>query len=172
MKAAFSITQAHNETDLADVRDLCWAYRDFLLNHSGTDRDITETFYPTPKYKTLMASLAQEHARPKGVILLARNENGVAIGCGMSHAIDSQTSEIKRVFVTEGARGLGLAKAICKGLMDQARTDGFTRTVLDTSRSLTAAQSLYASIGFQPRGPYQPIPDHALEHLVFFEIAL
>ena len=52
-----------------------------------------------------MDRLADEHARPKGIILLARDAQGVPAGCGMSHALDAQTSEIKRVFVTEAARG-------------------------------------------------------------------
>ncbi len=165
------IRPATIEADIQAVRTLCWDYRDFLLNHSGTDRDITETFYPVDKYQRLMEGLEAEHARPQGIILLAEID-GVAIGCGMTHAIDPQTVEIKRVFVSEAARGQRIADRLCRALMTQARTDGYSRAVLDTSRSLTAAQRLYERLGFIKCAPYQSIPDHALPHLVFYETAL
>lgn len=165
------IRPATTAADIAAVRTLCWAYRDFLLNHSGADREIIETFYPQDKYQTLMDGLAVEHARPQGIILLAELD-GAPMGCGMTHAIDPQTAEIKRVFVSEAARGQRIADRVCRALMDQARVDGYTRMVLDTAKTLTGAQRLYERLGFGKRGPYQPIPDHALPHLVFYEAPL
>jgi len=166
-----TIRPATTAADIAAVRELCWAYRDYLLNQSSTHRDITETFYPTDKYQVLMDGLEAEHARPEGIILLAEL-NGSTVGCGMTHAIDEQTSEIKRVFVTEPARGQRIADRLCRTLMDQARADGFDKIVLDTSKDLTSAQRLYERLGFTKCGPYQPIPEHVLPYLVFYEAAL
>lgn len=165
------IRPATTAADIAAVVALCWAYRDFLLNHSGLDRAITETFYPQDTYQVLMEGLEDEHARPQGIILLAEVE-GNPVGCGMTHAIDDQTSEIKRVFVTEPARGQRIADRLCRALMDQARIDGYRHMMLDTSITLTGAQRLYERLGFTKRGPYQPIPDHALPHLVFYQTPL
>ncbi|MGB3246390.1 MAG: GNAT family N-acetyltransferase [Sulfitobacter sp.] len=165
------IAPATSDVDLAEVRRLCWDYHSFLLNLSGTDRNITETFYPVAKYAALMDGLAQEHARPGGIILLARID-GKPVGCGMTHAIGDHTCEVKRVFVSDAARGQGVAARLCTALMDQARTDGFKTMVLDTSKSLTGAQNLYSKLGFKLRGPYQPIPERVLPHLLFYEIAL
>lgn len=158
--------------DLEAVRRLCWAYRDFLLQNSEIDRQITEAFYPTAAYTALMADLARYHARPQGMILLARGADGTPFGCGMTHALDPKTAEIKRVYVTPEARGLGVARKLCTTLMDQARTDGYGRIVLDTSRSLIAAGPLYEALGFTEIGPYQPIPPQVVPHLRFFEYAL
>ncbi len=166
-----TIRPATTAADIAAVRSLCWAYRDYLLNSSGTDRDITETFYPQAKYQALMDGLATEHARPQGIILLAELA-GAPVGCGMTHQINPQTAEIKRVFVTEAARGQGIANRICRTLIDQARADRYTRVVLDTSKSLTVAQRLYERLGFAKSAPYQTIPAHALPHLVFYEATL
>ncbi|MGJ8617317.1 MAG: GNAT family N-acetyltransferase [Sulfitobacter sp.] len=171
MAEAALIRAATTAADIAAVCDLCWAYRDYLLHSSGTDREITETFYPQDKYQTLMDGLETEHARPHGIILLAELD-GVSVGCGMTHAIDQETSEIKRVFVTEAARGKRIADRLCRALMDQARADGYSRMVLDTSKTLISAQRLYERLGFNRRGPYQPVPDHALPHLVFYEVNL
>jgi GNAT superfamily N-acetyltransferase len=165
------IRPATTPTDLVAVRQLCWDYRAELCATSPIDAELTETFYPVPKYTALMENLAQTHARPRGIILLA-DHAGAPSGCAMSHALSDDTSEIKRLFVTQSARGDGIAAALVTALSVQARADGFTRVVLDTSVNLGPARALYQSLGFKSRGPYQPIPDAALPHLLFFEKTL
>ena len=88
MTQTFTLREATTAEDLSAVRDLCWAYRDFLLNVSGTDADIVNAFYSVSKYTALMDRLAEEHARPQGVILLAEID-GHPVGCGMTHALDA-----------------------------------------------------------------------------------
>ncbi|WP_299023583.1 GNAT family N-acetyltransferase [uncultured Sulfitobacter sp.] len=162
------IRPATTPDDLSAVRALCWGYREHLLGVSPIDAQITETFYPVPKYEALMDKLDAEHARPNGIILLAE-VNGEPAACVMTHALDHQTSEIKRLYVAPFARGHGIARKLVTACTEQARSDGFCRTVLDTSVSLTAARRLYESMGFSQRGPYQPIPEAVLPHLLFYE---
>lgn len=157
--------------DLNAVRQLCWDYRTHLANASPVDAYLTETFYPVPQYTALMDTLEKVHARPKGIILLATLEGNPA-GCAMTHPLDPQSSEIKRLFVAPHARGHGIARALVTSLMMQARDDGFTRVLLDTSVNLGPARALYAGMGFSERGPYQDIPADALPHLLFFEAPL
>ncbi|QFT59752.1 N-acetylglutamate synthase [Sulfitobacter sp. THAF37] len=157
--------------DLDAVRALCWGYRDYLLNYGPNERVITETFYPEDQYAHLMDRLAEEHARPTGFILLARKD-GEPVGCGMSHPLGGDATEIKRVFVTEAARGTGAGRAICAALIDQARADGFRRVLLDTSRNFAPARALYLSLGFVERGPYQHIPQFARDKICYFELTL
>ncbi|MFG6566484.1 GNAT family N-acetyltransferase [Sulfitobacter sp. 1A13679] len=157
--------------DLAAVVDLCWAYRDFLYHFGPTEQRIVETFYPQDKYSALMARLPEEHARPRGIILLAER-GGIPLGCGMSHALTETESEIKRVFVTDAARGTGAGRAICQRLVDQAREDGFAKVYLDTSVGFAPARALYRSLGFVERGPYQPMPDFTRDAICFFEMPL
>ena len=168
----YSIVQATTAADLAAVRALCWDYRDFMRDNTAIDREITETFYPVPKYQALMDALPVIHARPQGIILLARSTGNAPLACGMTHPLDSQSAEIKRIFVAPAARGTGLGKSLCRTLMDQAQRDGFQRVVLDTSESLKAAAALYLKLGFVERGPYQPVPDNVLPLLRFFEYRL
>jgi len=152
---------ATTDADLAEVRRLCWDYRAAVAAVSATEARLMETFYPVPKYTALMDDLPRLHARPTGIILLAE-VGEQAVGCGMTHALDDTTCEIKRVF-------RAIAAQLCEALSDQARVDGFARVVLDTSKNLTSARALYAKLGFTERGPYQDIPADALPHLVFFE---
>ncbi len=165
------ICPATTAEDLAAVCDLCWDYRTHLVNVSPIDAELTETFYPIPKYAALMDTLAQAHARPHGIILLAKLD-GKPAGCAMSQALDPNSSEIKRLYVAPDARGHGVARKLIIALKDQARSDGFSRILLDTSVTLAPARALYAAMGFIERGPYQDIPEEALPHLVFFEAPL
>ena len=169
MKAAdVTIEPATTPEDLAAVRELCWAYRAYLRDFAPAERRITEVFYPEAKYAALMTDLARIHARPHGVVFLAR-QGGTPVGCGMTQPLDQATAEIKRVYVTDAARGHGIARRLCERLIEQAAEDGFDRVVLDTSRAFTAARNLYVSLGFHETGPYQPIPNEMLPHLCFFE---
>lgn len=165
------IRPATSPADLDAVRKLCWDYRTHLAGVSPIEAELTETFYPAPKYSALMDGLETEHARPQGIILLAELD-GAPVGCGMTHALDPETSEIKRLFVAPDARGHGIARKLIAALMDQARADGYARVVLDTSVNLGPARALYANLGFTQRGPYQDVPETALPHLVFFEVPL
>ena len=164
-----SILPATAPEDLTAVRALCWAYRDYIMSLDGVSAEVTSAFHPAPKYQALMDDLPRLHARPTGIILLARAASGTPIGCGMSHPLDLHTSEIKRVYVTADARGTGIAADLCNGLAAQAQADGFTRSVLDTHRLLHSAQRLYARLGYTQRGPYQPMPDTVVDELVFYE---
>ncbi|MEP1765097.1 MAG: GNAT family N-acetyltransferase [Sulfitobacter sp.] len=165
------IRPATSSEDLDAVRQLCWDYRTHLASLSPVEAKMMDLFYPTPKYAALMEALQTEHARPQGIILLAELD-GAPAGCAMTHALDAETSEIKRVFVAPKARGHGIAQKLMVALMDQARADGYRRAVLDTSVNLGPARALYTKLGFSERGPYQDIPEIALPHLVFFEAAL
>lgn len=157
--------------DLAAVRALCWEYRAALAALGPFDAAIVDLFYPADAYGRLMDRLAEEHAPPAGGIVLARAA-GAPVGCGMFHTLAPGTAEIKRVFVRETARGAGAGRAIVTALVGRCRAAGFRRIVLDTSRPLKAAQALYRGLGFTPRGPYQPVPEIARGHLLFFEMEL
>ncbi|MEL7213356.1 MAG: GNAT family N-acetyltransferase [Pseudomonadota bacterium] len=166
-----TVREASGPDDLNAVRRLCWAYRDHLITHSPEQRDIIELFYPEHAYSDLMARLEQEHARPDGIILLAEKD-GAPVGCGMSHRLSPTAVELKRIYVDDSARGTGLGRALCEGLIAQARQDGYQTVLLDTSRNLHSARALYAALGFQERSPYQPVPEIALPLLCFYEMAL
>jgi len=165
------IRPAISDADISVVAKMGWDYRAHVAAISPIEAELMETFYPIPKYTKLMDTLATAHARPRGIILLAEID-GSPVGCAMTHALDETTAEIKRLYVTDAARGHGVAARLIHALMDQACKDGYTRVVLDTSKNLTPARALYAKLGFVERGPYQDIPDTALPHLVFFEAAL
>ncbi|MDA7430319.1 GNAT family N-acetyltransferase [Primorskyibacter aestuariivivens] len=159
------------EADIAAVRTLCWEYHGFLRALSPFDAEIVDMFYPAKKYAALMERLAEEHAPPDGFMSLALRD-GEPVGCGMVHRLSPEDAEIKRVYVNEDARGTGAGFALMSALIEGCRDLGFARILMDTSKPLTAAQRLYTTMGFRPRGPYQEVPPIAEGHLLFFEMRL
>ncbi|ABG32651.1 N-acetyltransferase [Roseobacter denitrificans] len=171
MSPVITIRPARTSDELDDVRRLCWEYRDYLLGFDASMKNIVDVFYPVDAYTALMQDLAGKHARPRGEILLAKRDEH-SVGCAMMHALNDQDVEIKRVFVQAQARGTGAGAQLSQALIEQARSDGAKRILLDTNASFTGARRLYEKLGFTQRGPYSEIPEVALPMLVFYELKL
>ena len=170
MSDHITIRQA-TQDDLVAVRALCWDYRTGLLRIAGDRRDVVEADYSQRQFETIMDSLPQLHARPDGAIF-AGDVEGSALGCAMTHRIDAQSCEIKRLFVDPAARGKGLAERLVTSAMRQARADGYTRMVLDSLIWLEDALRLYDRLGFAPCPPYYPLQPAFADLLVFRAIKL
>jgi ribosomal protein S18 acetylase RimI-like enzyme len=166
-----TIATPESEADLDAVRALCREYRLMLLDLGPTERRIVETFYPEGKYEAMLARLGKLHSPPRGGLRLVRL-SGEAVGCGMFHALAPGDAEIKRVYLSPAARGRGAGRALMEALVAQCRADGYRRILMDTGKPLRAAQALYDAMGFRRRGPYAEIPEFALPHMVFYEMAL
>ena len=161
--------RAATAEDMADISRLCWAYRALLLEREAGLPPMTAAFYPTDTYQTLIDDLPRIHARPRGDILLAEAQ-GTPIGCAMYYPIGIDgVTEIKRVYVDPNARGTGAGRKLIEDAMRRARSDGYTRMVLDTMAPLTEAISLYTRMGFTPCEPYYDVPPAFLPHLRYFE---
>jgi GNAT superfamily N-acetyltransferase len=100
----------------------------------------------------ISASLAEMQA-PDGAFLLVR-VLGEPIGCGGIKRLDSETCEIKRMYLDPGWRGLGLSRLLLEALEERARGLGYTRARLDTGDRQPSARRLYEGAG------YRSIPDY------------
>lgn len=94
---------------------------------------------------------------PAGLYLIAYDEHDSPVATGGWRAQDTNDegyqdgdAEIKRMYVTPGARGLGLARRILGELEADARAGGRTRMVLETGSKQPEAVTLYTSSGYEP----------------------
>src|SRR5438093_7736349 len=108
-------------------------------------------------FEAWLDSLPGPYAPPRGRLLVARY-GGNAAGCVALRALDGETAEVKRLYVREQFRGLGLARALVQALIDTAHDVGYRRLRLDTHDSMIAAQALYRSFGFREIDPYWDHP--------------
>ena len=86
-------------------------------------------------------------AEPSGLLLLARL-HGEPVGCGALKFHGTEPAELKRMWVANRARGLGLGRRLLAELENQARRHGVTVVRLETNQALTEAITLYRSAGY------------------------
>ncbi|MFF2201547.1 GNAT family N-acetyltransferase [Streptomyces sp. NPDC058145] len=94
---------------------------------------------------------------PRGAYLIAYDERDRPVATGGWRSQDSNgegnedgDAELKRMFVVDGMRGLGLARRILAALEEDARMAGRVRMVLETGTKQPEAIALYASSGYEP----------------------
>ena len=84
--------------------------------------------------------------------------DGAYRGCGaiMIHA--GGYAEVKRVFVSPQARGLGLGRRIIEKLAETTRAEGLRLMRLETGTLQPEALGLFEASGFARRGPFGDYP--------------
>lgn len=82
----------------------------------------------------------------KYVMLAQQEEQFVA--CGAIKEFDAQTMEVKRMFVADTHRNLGIASVLLKGLEDWALALGYPNCILETGVRQQAAIRLYEKNGY------------------------
>jgi DNA-binding MarR family transcriptional regulator/N-acetylglutamate synthase-like GNAT family acetyltransferase len=105
-----------------------------------------------------------ELREPAGAFLIAYLRDEPA-GCGAVKHLPDGSSEIKRMWVAESARGLGIGGRLLSELERLARDRDATAVRLDTNKSLVEAISMYRSRGYReiPRFSEEPFADHWFE---------
>jgi GNAT superfamily N-acetyltransferase len=95
---------------------------------------------------------------PSGEIILAKRGDHV-LGCVALKALEPpHTAEIKRLYVREQARGIGVGKALVEAAIQTARDLGYAEIKLDTLPQMQGAIALYKKCGFAPIAAYGSHP--------------
>ncbi|TIH40931.1 GNAT family N-acetyltransferase [Subtercola vilae] len=84
------------------------------------------------------------------IFLVARDASGAAVGCGALRLLGRGEAEIKRMFVTQSARGTGVSTAILRALEDEARGLGLHTLKLETGPAQPDAVRFYEREGYRP----------------------
>ncbi|HKD99847.1 MAG TPA: GNAT family N-acetyltransferase [Planctomycetota bacterium] len=115
-----------------------------------------------------LAELPGRYAPPGGRLLLAHADGEIA-GCVALRAIGDGLGEVKRLYVRERWRGIGLGRRLMEAAIAEARAAGHSRLRLDTLPKMATARALYAAMGFREIAPYYESP---IEGTSFLELAL
>ncbi len=108
-----------------------------------------------------LAQLPGKYAPPRGVILVARDGAGTALGCvALRPWPEPGVCGIKRLYVRPAARGQALGRRLAEAVIAWAARAGYARVLLDTLASMQTARQLYVALGFRPVAPYydNPVP--------------
>lgn len=89
---------------------------------------------------------------PGAAFLLARDEQGRAIGCGALRPLQPGVAEIKRMYAAVTGQGVG--SAVLAALEAKAKSLGYGEIRLETRRVNTAAVGFYLRAGYRGIPPY------------------
>ncbi len=89
------------------------------------------------------------------VCFYVARKGGKAMGC-VALVNEGAYGEVKRLYVPDHARGLGIAKILMAHLETQAKAQGFAHVKLETGDKLAAAVALYKSLGYNVCGKFGP----------------
>lgn len=100
----------------------------------------------------------EEAMRPPAGLFLVASLRGDPIGCGALKFHSDQPAYLKRMWVAESARGLGVGRRLLGELERRALEHGAAKIWLETNKSLAEAISLYRSAGYVEVAPFNDEP--------------
>lgn len=110
---------------------------------------------------------AASMSAPLGAFYVAMSD-GLPLACCGLKGDGSEMAEIKRLWVSPAARGMGLARRLLTACEDTARSLGITTLRLDTNSALPEAAALYEKTGWTQIDRFNddPYPDMFFEKSV------
>jgi len=150
------VRDATTEEDIAAARALFLAYANSLdvdLCFQGFDAE--------------MERFPGEYQAPGSALFVAEAKGEIVGVVGLRPA-PGNFVEMKRLYTTDAARGLGLGKQLAERVIARAAEMGRAGVVLDTMTSMTTAQDIYRKRGFEE---YRPAKDGGHPDLLYFRLA-
>lgn len=126
-----------------------------LIQEYGNSLNINLDFQ---NFKQELKKLPGQYIAPKGILLLATLDNK-SVGCIALRELNSNSCEMKRLYIKEAYRGQGIGKMLVTRLIDEARKMKYEYMKLDTLPGMKRAQEIYESYGFYDINPfvYNPV---------------
>lgn len=158
MRAVIEIVQAELEAQIDGARTLfreyeAWLGLDLCFQGFGAE----------------LRNLPGQYVPPDGRLYLAYSDGELA-GCIALRRLEDGVCEMKRLFVRNNFRGLGLGRMLVEKLIAEARAEGYGLMRLDTfPPKMAKAAKLYESHGFRQIPPYCENPH---DGVLFMELDL
>ncbi len=144
---SFSISAARSRAEMTATAALFRAYA-ASLNIDLTPQGFTQE----------VDALLGIYGPPGGELILAKRGDHV-LGCIAIKPLEPpRTCEIKRLFVREQARGIGVGRALVEAAIQAAGRLGYHQIKLDTLPQMQGAIALYQKCGFAPIAAYGSHP--------------
>ncbi|KAJ4987035.1 hypothetical protein SVAN01_07451 [Stagonosporopsis vannaccii] len=175
---AFKVRPAIFPADKDATSSLFLAYEQFLLDTAGVTLDFQNfshelsslpgKYSHTQNGALYLAYISVPSLPTSSSLIGSPVAAETPIGCVGLRALSPTRSELKRLFLTPEARGLGVSKALMDVVILRARELGYAEIVLDTLTSMETARGLYEKYGFvEMEAYYQSHPD-----AVFYRLRL
>jgi putative acetyltransferase len=151
---------------LAEARELLLEYGRFVIGQPGVTRFCFGTLEQEAEHLPL------SYIEQGGGCLIAHVKHRAAGFVAWRQApepLARQAWELKRLWVRDQGRGIGLGRALTQAVLDRAQAANRSAVYLDTvPAAMSAAHRLYLEMGFVPCAPYNDNPVEGLAYLVKF----
>ncbi|MGG4663192.1 GNAT family N-acetyltransferase [Providencia vermicola] len=99
----------------------------------------------------ILDTLFEVYSQPRSAYWVVEMDGEIVGGGGVSQLAggDDKTAELQKMYLSSVLRGKGLAKQIVLMSLEFAKTQGYTRCYLETTKELQAAIKLYEKLGFE-----------------------
>ena len=155
----YTFKLADCEEDFSRARILFVEYADSLdfdLHFQNFDQELEE--------------IDIQYNKPDGgLILITESHSGKEIGCVGIRKSEDQIAELKRMFVKESNRNMGLGKELIQRAIHLAVDLGYKKIRLDTLDTMKPAIRLYEKFGFRETGSYRYNPH---DNVRYYEMEL
>ena len=119
--------------------------------------ELNERFENGLNRAAVLPAEPEELRPPAGVFLIAKLQDQL-VGCGGVKLHGRAPAELKRMWVSPAARGLGIGRRLLGQLEQHARDAGACAIRLETNRALREAIELYRSSGYVEVAPFNQEP--------------
>jgi ribosomal protein S18 acetylase RimI-like enzyme len=106
-----------------------------------------------------LSQLPGKYAAPEGALLVATSGTTLC-GCVAMKKLEPGICEMKRLYVREGFKGMGIGRVLVSHILERAKAKGYRAMRLDSLETMRPAVALYRSFGFEATEPYvfNPLP--------------
>lgn len=106
-----------------------------------------------------LSQLPGKYAGPDGALIVATSGTTIC-GCVALKKLEPGICEMKRLYVREGFKGMGIGRMLVSNILEKAKTRGYRTMRLDSLETMRPAVALYRSFGFEATEPYvfNPLP--------------
>jgi putative acetyltransferase len=129
---------------------------DFMALTGELDRELLQ------QYQEQQAMYAPHNKMNNLQTVIVAYSDGVPAGCGCFKKAGEAVTELKRMFVRNAYRGLGIGASILKELELWAKESGYNYMILETGIKQKEAIGLYQKNGYrliENYGPYAGLED-------------
>ena len=143
------IAPVRSDDDVAAAGQLARDFFAYLREKFPESEAAIDTYLVIQDFERQLAEFREHFSPPHGECMLARMD-GAPVGVVMLKPYAPGVCELNRMYVAREARGHGVGRGLCEGLIARARELGYREMRLDALNERVEAVPLYRKLGFLP----------------------
>jgi GNAT superfamily N-acetyltransferase len=147
--AGLALGPVRSDADVAAAAELARGFFAYMRATYPERAATIDAYLVAQDFEGQLADFRSHFNPPRGECLLARLD-GIPAGLVMLKPYGPGVCELNRMYVARAARGRGLGRALCEGLLARARDLGYREVRLDALSERVDALPLYRKLGFGP----------------------